>query len=50
MWVIRGQGGQRRYFAWRPTGGRVPDFHTLDAFGPLDPELSSTRPRPSLLE
>lgn len=31
--AIHGTQEQRRYLAWRPTGGRRPDFHRLAAFG-----------------
>ncbi len=33
--AIHGQGPGRAYLAWRPPGGERPDFHRLDAFGPL---------------
>ena len=33
--AIHGQGAGRRYLAAHPTGGSAPDFHRLDAFGPL---------------
>jgi len=31
--AIQGVGESRRYLAWRPAGGDVPDFHKLAAFG-----------------
>ena len=31
--AIHGTGQMRRYLAWKPTGGRRPDFHRLAAFG-----------------
>ena len=31
-YAIHGQGDQRRYLAWSPTGGDAPDFHRLEAF------------------
>jgi hypothetical protein len=38
-YAIRGEGGERRYLAWRPVPGPAPDFHRLACFGVL-PEQS----------
>jgi hypothetical protein len=34
-YAIHGQGGNRRYLAWRPVPGVEADFHRLDCFGHL---------------
>lgn len=34
-YAIHGQGAERRYLAWSPTGGDRPDFHRLEHFGRL---------------
>jgi hypothetical protein len=39
--AIHGAGAQRRYLAWRPTGGERPDFHRLEHFGSWPHEASS---------
>jgi hypothetical protein len=31
--AIRGEGLRRRWLAWRPAGGDLPDFHRLEVFG-----------------
>lgn len=44
--AIHGRGADRRYLAWRPPGGKTPDFHRLDAFGPIDDDLRLPRDAP----
>ena len=36
--AIHGEGSQRRYLAWTPMPGPHPDFHRLEAFGPIEPD------------
>jgi hypothetical protein len=32
--AIHGVGPERRYLAWKPSGGLRPDFHVLEVFAP----------------
>lgn len=34
-YAIHGVGADRRYLAWTPVPGRVPDFHRLEHFAPV---------------
>ena len=34
-YAIHGQGESRRYLAWQPVPGPLPDFHRLELFAPL---------------
>jgi len=43
-YAIHGRGTGRRYLAAYPVPGPVPDFHRLECFGPLEPELTAVHP------
>ena len=38
-YTIDGMGEERRHWAWRAVPGPQPDFHRLERFAPLEPEL-----------
>lgn len=43
-YAVHGRGTRRRYLAWSPVPGPAPDFHRIERFGPLDPDLAGPPP------